>query len=231
MTLVSRMRVQPVTPGWVRYLDHRQPGETPHPVDDFFSGVGLAAAWSEIEVSGTVTPTVDRGLLSLVGEGGTANDMQGVAKALGLSAPVTVETSTRILASTDTGTGMVGVGFVDGLTGSDNIYASRYWGDSGDVATFQGTLTSVDSGGTTIFTRGPFTVHDRIYLRAIWKSANTFTTQVSVDGVSWRDFGLGDRSKTMTPTHVCLFSLDWGAGEPALASYDYLRVYEADLST
>lgn len=218
-------------PAWLGYLAGRMPDETPHALDDFFTDGTLDPAWSTVAVTGTIAATESRDLLSLRASGGAASDYQGIVKSIGsLSPPVTVEIAGQFLGDTAGGAGMLGLCLTDGIAASSNIFGLRAWSSSGSTSTVEGTLTAVDSVSTVLLTRGGNMIASRIYYRVIWRSANTYTVAMSIDGVTWRRFTLGDRAKTMTPTHVGIFLLDWSSSTDAVAAVDYLRVYAADLT-
>lgn len=68
----------------------------------------------------------------------------------------------------------------------------------------------------------------RMYQRLIWTAANTWKFQWSYDGTFWMTHSSGAR--TLTPTHFGLNVSTWGGGTQRLATWDYFRVTEADLS-
>ena len=164
-------------------------------------------------------------------EGGNNADFQGLLKPLdSLTSPLTIEACFRLYGTTSGGTTMMGIGFTDGVLAASNLMFARTWSTNGAVGSMHGTLTSVDSAATVMGTRGGNNISNHIYFRVVWKSANTFTILVSPDGVSYDDWGLGDVSKTMTPTHFGIACLNWGAGDPSFGTYEYFRVTESDLS-
>ena len=68
------------------------------------------------------------------------------------------------------------------------------------------------------------------YWRVIWSATNTFKGYFSFDGVSWTRFGGGDATVTLTPTHFFVGVSTWGDVDIGMATFEYLRVTEADLS-
>ena len=217
-------------PGWMTYL--QKPDGVSHAYDDEFDGAVLSPDWTEVNITaGPQTNTVERGLLSMKVEGGAVADFQGLLKPLdSLSFPLTIEGAFRLFGTTAGGTTMMGIGFSDGVIAASNLMFARTWSTVGTVGSMHGTLTAVDSANTTMGTRGGNNVSSHIYFRVVWRSANTFAILVSPDGVTYDDWGLGDVSKTMTPTHFGIACLNWGAADPSFGAYEYFRVYEADLS-
>ena len=229
-SLASRQTIRGSTvPGWLSYLNGRQPGETPHALDDFFTAPTLDAAWSTVTITGSLAATVGQGRLSLKASGGAAADFQGILKSIGgASSPLTLEIAANFLGDNQVGAGMVGVCFTDGTAASSNIFGIRIFGANDTVSTVEGTLTSVDSTSSNVIVRGAYTgFNGRIYMRAGWTASNTFTAKLSIDGVTWSPFVLGSPSKTMTPTHVGIFALDWSSTSDSLATVDYFRAYES----
>lgn len=207
--------------------ERRPLGETPNSLDDEFDGAALDAAWSTVTITGSLAAVTGNGRLSLKASGGAASDFQGILKSIGgLSSPVTLEIAGTFLGDDQIGAGMLGVCFTDGTVASSNIFAVRLAGSGAQINTAEGTLTSIDSTTTALVNRGGSVIASRIYLRVGWTAANTFTAKVSIDGVTWSSFTLGSVSKTMTPTHVGIFAMDWNSTADSLAAVDYFRVNE-----
>lgn len=95
-----------------------------------------------------------------------------------------------------------------------------------------GTLTAMSSAspGAVGYTdyRSPASTH--LYLRLIWTAANTFAVNHSWDGVTWIDSSSSTISDTLTPTHFGVSVSTWGGSTVAYAQFEYVRVYESDLS-
>ncbi len=217
-------------PEWMEYLATRLPSETAHAADDFFDDDDHTA-WTQVNIAGTFTPIEARGLLSLKSSGDTASDLNGMVKSIdSLEAPVTIETAVRVHGSGATGAGNAAIGFTDGTIGSSAVALTRIWAAASQTRFDAGTLTAFDSAGTNYMTRGVAYITTHLFLRCIWKSANTFRIMISPDGVSWDDIAGVNISRTITPTHFGLFVSNYGQGDAAIASYEYFRVYESDLS-
>lgn len=217
-------------PGWVSYLAARQSGEASHADDDFFDDDDHSS-WTKLNVTGNQTVTEKHGLLSVVFDSQTSSDLGAALIALTpSSAPVTIETAMTLIGKDENYT-LAGICFSDGVTATDSIAAATIINNTIDNMR-SGTFTAAGApGGGSVVLQPEFAPYARLYLRATWKSANTFKASVSPDGVSWTALGLGDGSVTLTPTHFGLVWSRWGGGaEPSVVSFDYVRVYESDLS-
>lgn len=223
-------------PEWVSYLAERQGDETPHTDDDFF-GSDSSGDYTEQTVSGTGLWTIGRGVLSSVFDSQADNDLSVFMKSItSASAPMTIETRLRTWVPT-IDTINAGIVFTDGTaTSSKSIIFSSAASDAnyraGILILSRGSLTSFIDTNTAITpaNAGWSGSYQSVYLRLIWKSANTWQISHSMDGNAWLNQGLGDTAFTMTPTHVGFgVSTRTHASEWA-ATFDYLRVYDADLS-
>lgn len=222
------------TPGWMRYLDHRLPNETGHDDDDFFKD-DTKTGITEVTVSGTATWTELNGVLSVAYDNQTAGDAAVALKALTpSSAPVTFETAISGLLTAQDFTS-VGLCFTDGTTATNNIALARYHqGSAGSrYRNGSGTLTDYTAGTNgEIAVPSPISPNGRVYMRIIWTAANSFSVRFSPDGVTWTNFDDADADfpKTMTPTHFGAFVSTQGGATQNVASFDYFRIYEADLA-
>lgn len=218
-------------PAWMNHLARRS--DTPHADDDEFDDGTKAGAWSEQVVAGSATWTEDLGVLSVKATGGATGDAATILKSIGsLTAPVTIETAIRTFTwSTDYHAHRLV--FTDGTADSSNYLgagpASRTSGvDSYQV--YSGTLTNTDATVRVTTTQTGRTLHSVLYVRVIWKSANTWQATWSHDAVSWTEFNMADVSFTMTPTHFGLMVTNFAGTNDLMASFEYFRVYESDLS-
>ena len=226
-------------PEWVLYLAGRQPDETAHTDDDMF-GSDSSADYTTQTVSGTATWTIGRGVLSVKADDQTLGDVSAFLKSItSASSPMTVETSVQIFAPEVSASefAMAGILFTDGTATTSNsaAFALELNGSSsaGQLFERRGTLTDFQADGSTGLTGGLFvgsTPFSRAYLRLIWSAANTFEVAVSGDGVTWTDRGATTFSQTMTPTHFGFWVSTQGGNDEFLASFDYFRVYDSDLS-
>ena len=216
-------------PEWVEALNARQVDETGHADDDFFTA-DSTGDYTDADVTGTSTWVVGRDLLSVLFNSQTSGDLSVFYKAFGsASAPMTIETRLKFLTS-DLNNPAAGILFTDGSSSTSNNYGVGTFGTSGvhamRIGKWSGTLTA--GGLTTV--QEIFGTDSPIYLRAIWVSSNSFAWSMSPDGVSWTDFAQSNDAKTMTPTGLAFFVSTNGTTGPFVASFDYVRVYDADLS-
>lgn len=217
-------------PEWMTFLARRVPGETAHAYDDFFDD-GDKSDWTEVQISGTLVATEKYGMMSLKSSGDSMADLNGVLKPLdSLTAPLTIETAVRYQGSVGTGAGEMAIGFTDGVIGTSGLAGCRGWAAVAQMGFIGGTLTDFDSTWVNYMTRGEAGQTGHQFMRCIWKSANTFRIMISPDGISWDDIAAIDLSRTLTPTYFGLFCSNYGQTDAAISSYEYFRVYDADLS-
>lgn len=225
------------TPEWLEYFNVRQGDETAHGDDDFFTDASKTGI-TETTVSGTATWTELRDRLSVKYDGQSSGDVAVALKSLTPnSAPVTIETAFSMFGTRED-FASVGICFTDGTTASDNIALFRFTeGGTGDTDRFRvsaGTLTSFFGDvNNTVPNRNimetvpmPF-----VYVRLVWTGSNAFAVSLSGDGVTWHaNDATATFAKTMTPTHFGpIVSTNSGTVVKS-AAFEYLRVYESDLS-
>lgn len=164
------------TPDWVRHLNHRLPDETPHTDDDFFTS-DTSADYTEITPTGTADWGISNGLLGAIVDDQATGDVAGFLKEItSASAPMTIEA--RITAWVPwVDNPHFGIVFTDGVAATSNLagvglLGSDASGQAGGVFWTSGTFTVGSTGTALTFAQGhgQFTV----YLRVIWKSANTW---------------------------------------------------------
>jgi len=226
----------PQVPEWMNYLAVRLDDETPHADDDFFDD-GNKSDWTEVDDTGILTWTESRGVMSFQGRGGTQGDTASALKSMGsLTAPVTVEAAVRLAPWDNSQQFFAGVGFASGTTFSTDYFAANMVRNSG--TTFNYSSIFANAGALASWSTDQFgnirlygDVGSLVYLRTIWKSTNTWTQSVSIDGVSWHDQGSPTWGTTMTPTHFGLFVADYTGNivNYSNATFEYFRVYESDL--
>lgn len=224
------------TDSWLANLFSRPSTESAHTDDDEFD-TDTSADYTEVDISagGGQTVAIDAHVASIIHapSSGASGDFQGILKPItSASAPITVQTVYEGHGGGGTnGHGTPYVCFTDGVVAGSNLVAAAYAGGI-DFRINYGTLTAMDSSTTSAALMGNDLPGwtSRLYMRVIWKSANTFTAQWSVDGVGWNDFGLGNIAKTMTPTHVGVGFSNWGVAEGSNSKFDYLRLTDSDLS-
>lgn len=188
---------------------------------DHFDNDSLDSAWQSIVPSGSVTWTEKKDVVSVKCANQTANDCAALVKTIGaLTYPVVVTTAVRWMSVPNSL--MVGLVFTDGITSSSNAI----WGFAevdttvGFTHTFRsGTLTNI---ATTLITErevNPF--GGWLYQRLIWRATNTWSYEISPDGVSWTDYGNGLETVSLTPTHFGFGVSSWGSTVDQIATFEY----------
>lgn len=218
-------------PEWMTALNHRVAGETAHVDDDFF-GQDSSGDYTEQTVSGTATWSIGRGVQSCVFLNQSSLDVAASLKSItSASAPMTIETAIRFPAVAEDNPG-AGLLFTDGTATSSNLVFAHM----GNAATFGSGGIKLRTGTLTSYATTSDNLHDDIvatglvYLRVIWISANTWQASWSMDGNAWINRGIANRSKTMTPTHIGLAVTAETETLDNMVTYEYLRVYDSDLS-
>jgi len=220
---------------WLSALFRRPSGETPHVDDQEFVGTIGGTA---VTPSGTATWTQGRGVLSCSYQDMTAAHVAvRVWPMTPTAAPVTIETALRNVQPNDMGYGGAGICFSEGNTATDDTIIC-YW-NSGDVSTDSTfgskrgiAMTSVSTALAAANTsQAASTPLGMIYLRLIWTGTNAWKINMSIDGVTWTDWGTGALAGTIAPAYfgVFVWTEDTSTLE-GLASFEYLRVTESDLS-
>ena len=218
-------------PAWIQHLvDRTVGGESVHADDDEFDDETLAG--TALTVSGSATWIERLDVLSVAYEDQSAADIAARLYALTPgSAPVTIETALRVLATNDNYY-TVGLLFSDGVVAASNS-VFNYWDSSEPVFSLRsGTLGALSSGTQTWDAPADnASLTALLYMRLIWTAANTFAAAYSNDGVSWTRFALAATlTKTLTPTHFGVGVSSWGGSVKQVCTFEYLRVTEADLS-
>ncbi len=223
-----------VVPGWIEYLDHRLSSETAHVDDQFFNGaIGGTAATG----GGTAIWVQDYGLMAVTVKGGLGFPPDVAARVFAMtpsSAPVTIETrwkaTQHAVSNNEPG---IYMGFADGDTNTDSIAGVYVYVDTGGVIGWQfyhmsGTFTIPLAGdlfnGDKIAPEGP------LYVRAIWSATNTFEYSFSFDSIAWQTFTVTSDTVTLTPTHFFVGAGNTDSSNEKSVAWDYVRVYESDLS-
>jgi hypothetical protein len=226
-------------PEWMSYLTTRQADETPHIDDDFF-GSDTSADYTEVTPTGTVNWTFARGRLAARADGQDSADGAVLLKPITTaSAPMTIETRISHRGVFDPADFLMsGLCFTDGTAVGSLIVTQHIYTDT--ITPFmstrmltsspwEGNINNVVDNGAPTFTN--FHTSDAVYLRLIWVSANTWAWTVSTNGEDWTDLADAAEAVTMTPTHIGLLVSDWGsAATDSMCTFDYLRVYDTDLS-
>jgi hypothetical protein len=218
-------------PQWMSDLAAR-PGE-PHAYDDEFDDESIHGDWTELDITGTTTWTESGGKLSVLADNQTANDFGVQLKALdSLTSPLTIDT-VRVSSAPVGMNAMSGILFSDGVISSSKAWANMAYFPSNagwERTTIQartGTLTNMGTASGSVQHQNPIS---QLYLRLVWSAANTFKVLWSPDGISYVSHSTASHANTMTPTHFGLFASTWGTNAEMVASFDYFRVTESDLS-
>lgn len=228
--LTSTLKAHPYS---FRHIAQRI-GTSAHTDDEEFDGTLGGTA---VTPTGTVTWTRDSDLnvlsahLNGVAEGDLAGRLWSMTPT---TSPVTLETAVRLLAMNTPSASYpfaAGLVFADGTATTSNVMLGApvsgaipaVWMRGGTFANLNGTSNLVAGYGSPGI----------MFARLIWSAANTFKVFVSPSGAdgSWTKLTLPSTySKTMTPTHFGLGVTQWGIANDAVATFEYLRVYESDLS-
>lgn len=191
---------------------------------DHFDDNVKAAAWVEVTPTGTAVWTEGADVMSVKYKDQVANDLAGLMKDLGaISYPVVVTTAIRIMAVPNYG--MAGLVFSNGVTStSPCIWAMTYFDANwGFIHSFRtGTFTNISS--TIITERRLALLGGWLYQRMIWRATNTWSLELSPDGVSWTDYGNGNETFALTPTHFGVGASSWGSAVDQISSFEFFNV-------
>jgi hypothetical protein len=222
--------VSPYVGTWLDALFVRP--DTVHVNDDEFVGTTIDPAWTETVVAGTTTWTQSRGRLSVQFYGqSTAPQMSTILMPLSASYPLTIETAMQsrpLNASCG-----VGLCFANGTTSASGLLSALYQYSTGDYG-YQYFMAGTLADGNVVgniphsLSEQPHPVAFE-YMRLVWVAANSFKFLVSHDGVSWANY-LGTYAMTLSPTHFGMTVTSWGVTTPQMASFEYVRVTQSDLS-
>lgn len=226
MTLASQMRIQPLEPPWVRYLNQRLPGETPNINDEFFLDTTV---WgTAVTISGTATWEQSFGCLSARVAGQSTGDAAGrYVTPASISAPLTLET--RVTANATSGL-ETGIGLSNGVVGSSAMVSAAQVSLAGGLSqrAWFGQLDSMyGTTNTTIASTNAGMGGDPIYLRLVWVASNSFKVGFRRAQAPWTYSSL---TPTITPTTIVLWGSTDSGADANWMTFDYLRVNAADLS-
>ena len=220
-------------PDWVVYLTERLSGETSHTDDDFFT-LDSSGDYTEQTVTGTAVWTIAQGVASVVYDGQSGSDVAAKLKPITTATlPITIETAVSMVATGQDFT-HIGVCFTDGTATTSNVALSRLHrtGNDATYRTGAGTLTSFNTDiNNSLVNAADHLPFGFIYMRLVWDATNNFKASFG-DGVSWTDFDATGVSfaKTMTPTHFGIHVSTQSGTIANIATFQYFRVYDADLS-
>jgi hypothetical protein len=213
--------------GGTTWLDHAASGNgAGASLDDEFDDSSKAVAWTETAVSGSATWTEDADVLSVIFNSQTASDAAFIAKTLtSFTTGDYIETAIRLGGAASNWI-MGGLILTDGTGSSANQVSVGFQIGSPALVARGGTVTSMDAGSTGWSRTTDTQAHPMLWwhLRLTYVSANTWKAEASIDGVTWTDFGNGNFSHTMTPTHGGVWVSSWGGTTTGrLASFEYFR--------
>jgi hypothetical protein len=197
--------------------------------DEFLVGT-MDAAWTKVDYANAsaITWTPGQGVLSAKHTGGdAAQGFHAQLKSMsGLSSPVTIETSIRMLGNPGS-TFLAALVMADGTTAGSGTQVSL--GIHGDGVTELRRWTGFNAfaadlaGSPTSAT--PRFFGRTIHFRLTWVSANTWRGEISPDGRNWIPFnftnGQADGSATMTPTQMGVWCSTYGSGANVACIFDF----------
>ena len=195
-----------------------------HDFNDHFDDDSRAAAWTEVTPSGTAVWTESGDVISAKVKNQGGDDVCGLVKTIGaLSYPLVITTAIRMLSLPNYG--MSGLIFSNGATTSSNVIWAMTYHDAayGFVHSFRtGTFATVNS--LIITERRPILLGPYLYQRFIWRATNTWSLEISPDGVSWTDYANGNETFSLTPTHFGVGVSSWGSAFDQIATFEYFDV-------
>jgi hypothetical protein len=210
------------------WLDPVPSGNAPAGTDDDEFADASLTGFTAQTVSGTATWTEDNDVLSVLFHSQTSGDWAAQLKALTTpSSPLVIQTAVRVF-SPHTSSALVGLLLTDGTTTTSNCIAATTivtTSNNNIIAARGWTLTDLQNPVLDQHASSFSMMIPWLYMRLTWSAANTFLAEWSPDGVTWSDFGLGNQSHTMTPTHMGVAVTNFGGGTttPRIATFEYLR--------
>ena len=209
-------------------MNGRLPGETPHIDDDFFTA-DTSADYTETAASGTATwvyGTRDSVEVEFVNQ--SSVDWAVALKTVpAAGVPITIETRIDTAGKENENFTAAGLCFTSGTATTSEIFVVGIGAAGTRVMTTNTdgqTITNADWSSVQI-------IHgESLMIRLIWSAADSFDISVSTKGSRWVDLGATTFTRTFTPTHMGFAVTTYGNAHPSVVGYDYLRVYESDLS-
>jgi hypothetical protein len=194
-------------------------------LDDEFADASKTG-WTEVTVSGTATWTEGEDVLSVLFNSQTSGDMAHAIKSIGsLTTGDYIECGMR-MSGQDQNFLIGGILFTDG-TGSGANQVNIGWqaqGAGSDIVMRSGTVTNLNATDHWTANMMQNTVEPWLHFRLTYVSANTWKGEWSPDGVTWTDFGNGNQSFTMTPTHMGMWVSSFGGTTVGrIATFEYFR--------
>jgi hypothetical protein len=203
---------------------------------DEFSDGKIDAGWTKVDNSGHTAPTwtETNGSMSVSHTTGTDSGPGGHYLVRDISSlggpPLYIETCTRGMIQYNTSYIMNGLSFRSGTTwgaGTQVVNMPYAHGTSngGYSQSIRG-FTSDTTPGLNINPGIWLTPWERMYIRLVWVSANTWNGYWSQDGINW--FSHGNQSFTSTPAYAGFYVSNWATSTIFTASFDYFRVYSSN---
>lgn len=233
-TTTSQGQLIPADSGLYR-LYQRRSTDTVHADDREFNG---DEDGTSVTPSGNVTWTEDGHALNVLYDSIASADIAGRLYPLTPTTyPVTIETAFQVHSKKQNYT-MAGLVLADGLLTTSNITAAvTYFNGStyGQAAHagYSGTFAAVTSEFSQPSSDYVFG-GSHIHLRLIWSAANTFKWQWSPNGLdgTWLDLDVTSWTETLTPAYFgpAVTTYNASGTSKRSASFEYVRVTEADLS-
>ncbi len=189
-------------PAWMNHLARRS--DTPHADDDEFDDGVLDAAWTTVTVSGSQTLTEARGVLSIKATGTiTSTHCNALLKPYAIQTGEAVEVAFKAVCFTSHGI-YFGPLITNGTSAGSNMAWAPYFRQTTDPLSYMykpsGTAL-LNATGVTADGNSFNLTRDKLYVRLIYVSANTWQNSFSMDGVSWYD-QTSTFTQTFTPSHI-----------------------------
>lgn len=211
-----------------------RPGAVHEDDDDFNDGT-IDAVWTERAATGTTEWTESLDVMSVKTWSQSGGDTSVLLKPMtgATTYPMTIETAMRVSVR-NVNYLMAGIIFSEGTAGaSECVVSMPYWSTSEDwqMSFRYGTLDDVNGTHANLPMNPGSMNWPWMYQRLIWKDNSKFKYGWSVDGVTYEYMSdLTFTTNTKVPTHYGLWVSSWGTSTPSMASYEYFRVTESDLS-
>lgn len=199
---------------------------------DEFDDASLDGGWTRVDnaSSSHLVYTEAGGVLSLAHNASADHATVGAPRhALmrampgGQSFPFTVQVGLRHCSRYATNYQMIGPVLSDGVNPSTGtqVWAMPYLGTNHGI---QNSLRSFTSWGTTGNSTGGF-LYDPFdfHVRLRWTAANSFSSEVSPNGVDWLE--TLTVAATMTPTYFGIAYSNWTAAIAGIGTFYYVRTY------
>lgn len=230
-TYTAATPVSPYAGTWLDALFVRP--DTVHTNDDEFAGTTIDPAWTETTVAGTTIWTQGLGRLSVQFYGqSNAPQMSTILMPFSVSYPLTIEVAMQANPM-NVSYFAAGPCFTNGVLSTSNILGALEYHNTYDnpyMYFMAGTLADGNVTSTSTYAMSEQPRPSAFwYTRLVWVAANSFKYLFSHDGVSWADY-FGAVAVTLSPTHFGMTVTSWGTSVPQMASFEYIRVTQSDLS-